>query len=403
MFRTSVSRCLGIAVVSMSIAALTGCGGGDSGAEGGGQIVIGMVEDTSGGTAATSAEASTGIELAVSEINKAGGIGGRQIKLIRQNDSSQPSQTPAVLRRLVNDGARVIIMNSSSASAQQVKPVVEQEKIVAISATNIATQIAMPPNNSYSFILANPITDIGTVYAAAFKKVGISRLAVITDDSPTMAGLNKALLPTFEQAGITIVANEKAALNSTDVAPQVSRIAASTPDALFVSSLGGQLELLFHNSAHQIMPTVPRFSLASIGNQPETWKLARPGAFENLVFASAISSDNPNSKQVEEKLKAELGDKFLGLTAFAAQGYDTVYLIKQAIESAGVDSAPADVLKGLEQVSKYQAHWGRQGFTMSFAPDKHVGSDGLCGVVLRRFDAENRPGANWADYQPECS
>jgi len=399
MFRPPVPRLLGVAVASAAAVALAACGGGDdTGSAGDAEIVIGMVEDTSGGTAATSAEATTGITLAIAEINKAGGIGGRQVKLIRQNDGSQPSQTPAVVRRLISDGAAAIIMNSSSASAQQVKPVVEQEKIVAVSATNIATQIATPPNNAYSFILANPITDIGTVYADAFKKAGITRLGVISDDSPTMAGLNQALLPTFEKAGITIVANEKAALNSTDVAPQVSRILGARPQALFVSSLGGQLEVLFHNAAHQIMPDVPRFSLASIGNQPQTWELAAPGAFDNLVFASAISADNTRSNELTTKLQAELGDKFLGLTAFAAQGYDTVYLLKAAIEKA----AGGDVVKGLEQVTGFPATWGRQGFTMSFAPDKHVGSDGLCGIVLREFDDQNRPGQNWPDYQPSC-
>ncbi|MFB9180899.1 ABC transporter substrate-binding protein [Dactylosporangium sucinum] len=406
MSRTRAARCLSIVATSLTFAALiTACGDGkDSGSSSSGKdIVIGMVEDTSGGTAATSAEASTGISLAIDEINKAGGVGGRSLKLIRQSDGSQPSQTPAVVRKLVSDGARVIIMNSSSASAQQVKPVVEQEKIVAVSATNIATAIAEPPNNTFSFILANPITDIGTVYAAAFKKTGVTKLAVITDDSPTMAGLNKGLLPIFEQSGITIVANEKAPLNSTDVAPQLSRIAGAKPDALFVSSLGGQLEVLFHNTAHQIMPDTPRISLASIGNQPETWKLAKPGALRQLVYASAISADNERSTELGGKLKAKLGEKYLGLTAFAAQGYDTVYLLKQAIEKAGVDSSPAQVRDGLEQISKFPASWGRQGFTMSFTSSKHVGSDGLCGIVLRRFTEQNQPGDNWADYQPQCS
>jgi branched-chain amino acid transport system substrate-binding protein len=394
------TRLLGVSVAAAVLSlSVTACG---SSSESDGDIVIGMIEDTAGGTAATSAEATRGIELALSEINAGGGIDGKKLKLARFSDGGEPSQSPALVRKLVNEKARIILMNSGSASAAQVKPIVEQEHIAAISPTNILGAIAQPPNNTYSYILANPVTDVGAVYGAAFTKAGYKRVAVLTDDSPTMAGLNDALLPTLQKAGVELVAKEKAPMNSTDVTTQVSRLSRSNPDAVLVSSLGGQLEVLFQNALKQALPKTPRFSLASIGNQPETWALAKPGTLDGLVYASAISSQNARSNELANKLKGRYGPKFKALTAFSAQGYDSVYLIKKVLTEAGSGADSKAINDALQKVSGFEASFGGTGFTMSFSGAKHIGSDGLCGIVLRTFDAENKPGANWATYQPSC-
>ncbi|WP_326643615.1 ABC transporter substrate-binding protein [Streptosporangium sp. NBC_01755] len=362
-----------------------------------------MIEDTAGGIAATSAEATLGIELALSEINAGGGVDGKKLKLVRFSDGGEPSQSPALVRKLINADARIILMNSGSASAAQVKPVVQQEHIATISPTNILGAIAQPPNHTYSYILANPVTDVGTVYGAAFTKAGYKRVAVLTDDSPTMAGLNDALLPTLEKAGVNLVAKEKAPMNATDVTAQVSRLSESKPDAVLVSSLGGQLEVLFQNALKQALPSTPRFSLASIGNQPETWALAKPGTLDGLVYASAISSQNTRSNELITKLKARYGAKFKALTAFSAQGYDSVHLAAKVLKDAGSGADSKAINAALQKISGFDASFGGAGFTMSFSGDKHIGSDGLCGIVLRTFDAQNQPGQNWAAYQPSCN
>ncbi|MFI0406023.1 ABC transporter substrate-binding protein [Actinomadura sp. 3N508] len=387
---------LAAAAMTLSFTACSGSSGN------GDEIVLGMIEDTAGGTAATSAEATLGIELALSEINEGGGVDGKKLKLVRFSDGGEPSQSPALVRRLVNEKARVILMNSGSASAAQVKPVANQENVATISPTNILGAIAQPPNNAYSYILANPVTDVGTVYGAAFTKAGYKRVAVLTDDSPTMAGLNDALLPTLEKAGVDLVANEKAPMTATDVTSQVSRLSRSKPDAVLVSSLGGQLEILFQNALKQALPTTPRFSLASIGNQPQTWALAKPGTLDGLVYASAISPQNTRSNELITKLKSRYGGKFKALTAFSAQGYDSVHLVAKVLKDAGSDADSKAINTALQKVSKFEASFGGTGFTMSFSADKHIGSDGLCGIVLRTFDAQNQPGQNWATYQPSC-
>jgi branched-chain amino acid transport system substrate-binding protein len=365
-------------------------------------IVIGMLEDSSGTAAGYSQLAAAAIEVAIAEINQNGGIDDRPIELIRQNDQNQPTQAPALVRRLADDGAVAILMNSGSASGVQVKPVCAELEITCLTVTSLNTSIGLPPDNEFSFMMANPVTDIGTVFLEAFEEIGVESVGNISDDSPTIAGLDELLIPQWEEAGIEMTAEEKVPVDAADVSAQIARLKSSDPDAIYIGSLGGQQEVLIQNALAQQMPDVPRFSLASIGNQPATWRLANPGALEGLLYASSVSTENPRTLALVELLEEELGDDFLGLTAYEQQGYDSVYLLKAAIESAGGVEDKAKIKDGLEQVSGYQPTFGGPDFTLSFSPDKHLGPDGLCGLVIGEFTSENEPGDPWPEYQPSC-
>ena len=363
-------------------------------------IVIGMLEDTSGGASFYSQLTANAVKVAVEEANAKGGILGRQIKLIGESDGNNPSQAPALVSRMIQNGAKVILLNSGSASAVASKKTLLDQKVPGIASTNIDTRIGSPPDHDYSFMLPNPITDIGTIYAAAFQKMGLKTLAVISDDSPTIAGINGLLLPKIQAAGVTLVAQEKAPLDANDVTAQILRLKEKNPDAVLVSSLGGQLEVLFENTLYQQMRRTPRCSLASIGNQPATWALAQPNALDGLVYVASVASDNPRSAALTELLSAKLGSKFKALTAYEAQGYDAFQIVKLAIEKAGVDD-PVLIKAAIEKISGFKPSFGSANFTVSFSPTKHIGTDGLCGLVLMQFKG-NKPEAPWNTYQAKC-
>ena len=196
------------------------------------------------------------------------------------------------------------------------------------------------------------------------------------------------------------MAQEKAPLDANDVTAQVLRIKEKSPDAVLVSSLGGQLEVLFENTLYQQMRKAPRFSLASIGNQPATWALARPNALDGLVYVASIASNNPRSATLSKLLASKQGDKFTALTAYEAQGYDAVQIVKLAIEKAGSDE-PVLIKTAIEHISGFKPTFGSDQFTISFSPTKHIGTDGLCGLVLMQFKG-NKPLAPWKTYQANC-
>lgn len=389
------------AAVGVLALMLSACSSGGDSATTTEEIVFGMITDTSGGSSAYTPYATAGIELAIEEINASGGIGGKQIKLLVESDGSQSTQTPTLARRLIDQGADVLIMNSGSASAIAAKPVCYQARILCVAPTNLSAAIVEPPQHDYIWILGPTSAGIGELYAAGMQKAGVKRLAVIADDIPTIQSYVPALVGTITAAGIEQVANEKVAPDSSDVSAQIARVKDANPDAVLVMSLGGQIEVLVHNSLHQQMPGILRFSLASIGNQPTTWELADPGALEGVVVVGSIDPTNPRTADFAKKLEAKGGPTSV-LTAYQPQGYDGVYLIKQAIEAAGDPNDHEKVNEAFSKITGYKATYGRPDFTLSFGPDKHVGSDGNCGIVLNQFDADNKPTVVWDVYQGSC-
>ncbi len=398
----SRSKMTWVAGAAAAALVLAGCGSSDAGSStASDKIIFGMVTDTSGGASAYAPYTGGGIELAIQELNKAGGINGKQIELITESDGSDTTQTPTITRRLVEKGAQVILLNSGSASAIATKNVCVEEKVLCVAPGNLSADIIAPPGNEFIYILGPTSAGIGESFAKGMTKAGYKKLAVIADDVPTIQGYVPKLVGAITEAGVEQVALEKVAADASDVSAQVARIKAADPDVILVMSLGGQTEALVQNALFAQLPDVQRFSLASIGNQPTTWKLADKGALEGVVFAGSIDASNERTTTFKAALAAKGGD-FSALTAYGAQGYDGTMLVAQAVKGAGEGAARSAINDAFQKLSGYQAHYGQPSFTLSFGTDKHVGSDGNCGLVLAQFNADNEPGAPWPVFQPSC-
>ncbi|TDC80561.1 ABC transporter substrate-binding protein [Actinomadura sp. 7K507] len=381
---------------------LTACTSGAGSAEADeNTIVIGMDQDLSGGAAAYASIVGATVKDAVAEINDNGGIGGKKLKLVVKSDDNDATKAPTVVRQLISQGAAAIIMNSGGQSVLQVQTLLKQQKVPAIAPVNITPGIGAGPDGTYAYSLANPTEDFGKTYAQAFKKAGYKKLALFKDDSASIAGMEKALMGPIRDAGIEVVATETAAVDANDVTAQVTKIKQAKPDAMLVAALGGQMEVLVHNTSHQLIPDVDRFSLASIGNQPDLWKQAKPGALDKLVFVGSITEENEKTAALQ-KLLTERRGKETQVTAYDAQAYDAIGMLAKAIGEAGAKVDGEAINKGLEQVSGYPSSFGQKGYTLSFKPGKHSGTDGLCGLILMQFE-NAEPGRQWPTYQPACS
>ena len=380
--------------------------GGDGDTDDGGDapsgepIVFGMDLDSTGPGASYSTIAGDTVRDAVDELNENGGILGRPVELVVENDESDPTKTPSVIRKLLDRNADVLILQTASAATIQAKPIIQEAQKPALAPTSISQTLAEQPDGDFTYVLANPISDFIEVYCGGYEAAGIETLAVMSDATTTIDGVNSLLLPGMEEC-VDIVAEEKAEVDASDVTAQIARLRDSNPDAIFVSSVGGNFEVLVQNTLAQQMPDTPRFSIASIGNQPDSWELANPGALEGLIFMSNLDPTNPKTQELEDFLKERRGDDYV-ITAYDAQGYDTVQLLKMAIEAAGSPDDGVAINDALESIEGYEAHFGQTGFTLSYGPDKHVGTDGLCGLTLVQFGADNTPEKPWDVYQPPC-
>ncbi|GAA2643729.1 ABC transporter substrate-binding protein [Dactylosporangium fulvum] len=400
---SSTSRIVGcLALVALAVA---GCGnkaGDDKPSNGtatGAPIIIGLDEDSTGAGASYSTIAGKTIRLAVQDINDKGGVMGRPLQLVVENDESDPTKVPAVLQKLAGQGAKALLLQSGSAAVLQAKSTLTQLGLPAIAPTGVTATLVAPPDHELIYMLANTTNDWADVYCGAFKAANIAKIGVLTDDTTTIAGLNKALFAGM--SCVEFVATEKGAVNASDLSAQVARIKNAKPDAVLVTSVGGAFEVLAQNTLGNQMAGTKRFSLASIGNQPSSWKLAAPGALNGLIFMGSINNENPRTKELITLLQAKYGKDY-DITAYDAQAWDAVHLLKQAIEKAGGPDDPKKLNAAIQSIQGYPATFGQANFTLSFSADKHLGADGPCGLSLVEFGSDNKPKGPWATYQPPC-
>lgn len=390
----------GVTAAAMTgLLVLSGCAGGSGGTDED-TILLGLVEDTSGPGAAYSQITSASVRAAVDRVNSEGGVLGSKLELVADDDGSDPSRSPTVTRRIIGEGVSAVFFTTGSGAIIANKSVMQQAEVPGLPVTSAATQVIEPPDADYMFLQAVTTDLQGQAFVGAFEAIGAERIAILSDNTPTMAAYNEVLEAQINEAGIEIVAHEEAATDTSDVTAQVSRVDRADPDAVLVSTVGGQIEVLYQNTAHSILDEdVQMFSLSSIGNQPQLWDQADEGALDGLVYVGTLTDDNPRLAEAREVFEEANGTDAV-MTDYDAQAYNAVRMLATAIEDAG-SAEPADVHAALEQLSGFEAYFGLPEFTISYEPGNHVGADGACGVVFTQFEGGEPVGA-WDRYQPSC-
>jgi branched-chain amino acid transport system substrate-binding protein len=349
-------------------------------------IKLGILYDGSGGASFYSTQVVRGIELAVDQINKSGGILKRPVELVRQDDANDSNASPLRTRTLVESGAVATFMTSGSASTLQARGVLAELKVPGVIATNLNDKITQPPNQTFIFNFANTTSQIVKFLTDALKPY--KRIAVFGDNSPTGTALANAYKNAFTAAGLNVVDVEFVDVGATDATAPAARMKAANPDAIFISGQAAPEQALFLRAAFAQGLKAPMFQ-DTTAQVPQYWSLAGAEPLSNLRFIDQVDPNNANTEEVRKAFIAKYGDKDPFL-AFYAQGWDLAYILKQSIESANSTDGTA-IRDNLEKMANFPAHWGRNGYKISCAQDNHLCS-GPEGMVLRAFE-NGKPGA----------
>jgi branched-chain amino acid transport system substrate-binding protein len=341
-------------------------------------VVIGVLMDASGGAAFYSGQRVMGAEAAVEEINKAGGIMGRPVKLVKQDDANNPNVAPIRTRALIEAGASGVLMTSGSASTLQARVVLEEMKVPGLT-ENMNPKIIQPPNNSYIFLTGNDTNQIAQVLTEAVKPY--KRLAIFTDNSPTGMGLANSFKDVFEKDGVKVMMMEAVDVGATDATAQVSRMKSQKVDAVFITGQASPEQALFLRTAEMQGLDVPMYQDIT-ASSPQYWKLAGAPALKNLRYVAQYDPANQSSARVWKTVVDKYGSKAQD-AALCLQTWDDIYLLKRAIESAKSTNGAA-VREALEKISNFPTNWGQTGSTLSCGKDNHRCST-LKGLLLRGF------------------
>src|SRR6266849_5511461 len=198
-------------------------------------IKIGVITDRVGVSKPYSEPSTEGLVFGAGEINRKGGVLGRKIELLIEDDQSRPDISAALARKLVDQGAVFILSMSLTPATQQQQTVTMEAKTPQMTPMNsgdtLTTQLPNP-----DFWQTGPLgsVQIATLLAHA-KTRNLKRVALITDNSELGQAIAKAFRAGLEKAGIQIVDEEVVSNGSTTATPQMQKIRGANPEALFVA------------------------------------------------------------------------------------------------------------------------------------------------------------------------
>lgn len=344
-------------------------------------IRIGGLLETSGFIASLGTPGLEGAQLAVEQVNAAGGINGRRIQFINVNSESDNTKTVSGFKRLIEQDRVVAVVGPmSSGSVFAVADSVESARIPMI-ANGASRGIVQPPEKRRFTFLA-PLTDV-VVQSVMFRDMqtkGIKKIAILNSDVAFGTSGRDSLEKGAGGYGITVVARETFGNADTDMTPQLTKIRASDAEATVIWATGPGLAISTKN--HRALGIKTPLYLAHSSNDFNFLRLAGDAAngvllpSSKIYVTAALPASDPQ-KAVVERFVRDYEKKYGKPPAtFAGNGYDATMMLVEAIRKAGTD--PVKLRDAIESTRDYV------GVTAlySYSPTDHYGTKPESVVML---------------------
>ena len=317
-------------------------------------IKIGEYASLTGKEAAFGQSSHKGTLLAVEELNAAGGVLGRQIELITDDNQSKQGESATIVKKLIFREKVVGILGEvASMRSLEAAPLCQAYKIPMISPSSTNPKVTEIGNYIFRVCFIDPFQ--GTVMAKFAKDtLKIHRVAVLTSVSSAYSvGLAKYFKQRFTDDGGEVVIEQKFTEGDKDFNAQLTAIKAAGVEGIFVPGYYTEAALICRQ-ARELDMKIPLFG----GDGWEAPELVKIGgdAVEGCYYSTHYSPqvDTPAVKNFVARFKARFGGETPD--AMAALGYDSALVMVDAIRRAGNTEGPAvrDALaatKGFEGVT----------------------------------------------------
>lgn len=347
-------------------------------------IKIGMITDKVGPAKGYAEPVAAGAEYAVKEINAKGGILGKQVELLIEDDQGKPDVSATAARKLVDSGVAFILSVSLTPATQQAQSVTLETKTPHMTPSNSGDTLTTQINNP-NFWQTGPLgsTQISTLLSYARNK-NFKKVALLTDNSDLGQLTARFFKEGLAKANIQVVSEEVVPRGSTTADPQIQKVRAANPDAIFLAGVLTPENALILRSYRQLglkMPLLGNYNFSI----PVYGSVAK-GLLDGLAFVDAFDPAKPQTRQfIEDYKKANNGTEPYNLNGY---GYDGMMLVADAIKRAG--STDKEKVRAAMQATKgYQGIMGGVGSSYGFADGKRTGFDPN-GMVVRVYEGDTQ-------------
>ena len=300
-------------------------------------IKVGEFASLTGSEATFGQSSHKGTQLAVDDLNAAGGVLGKKIDLIYEDNQSQAGQSATVVRKLISsDGVVAVLGEVASSRSLEAAPICQQSGIPMISPASTNPKVTQVGDYIFRVCFIDPFQ--GTVMANfARKTLKLNSVAVLSDvKSDYSLGLAKFFKQGFTAADGKIIADENYSGGDKDFSAQLTAIKAANPDGIFVPGYYTEVGLIVLQ-AKQLGINCPIFG----GDGWESSSLVPIGgaALEGDYFSTHYSPQDtsPAVQNFVKEFTAKYGE---APDAMAALGYDSAMLLADAIKRAGATDGP---------------------------------------------------------------
>ena len=320
-----------------------------------GPIKVGEFASMTGSEATFGQSSHEGTLLAVDHLNAAGGVLGRKMELLMEDDQSQAGQPATVVRKLIaRDGVVAVLGEVASSRSLEAAPICQQSQIPMISPSSTNPKVTAVGDYIFRVCFIDPFQ--GTVMANfARHTLHLKKVAVLTDvKSDYSLGLAKFFKEGFIADGGAIVAEQNYSSGDKDFSAELTALKAVNPDGIFIPGYYTEVGLIALQ-AKQLGLNVPLLG----GDGWESSSLIPIGgaALEGDYFSTHYSPED-TSPAVQDFVKAFRAKYNETPNAMAALGYDSAMILADAMKRAGTTDG-AKVRDALAATKDFQGVTGK--------------------------------------------
>jgi len=295
------------------------------------EIRIGQFGSMTGGEATFGQSTDKGIRLVIDAANEAGGIKGKKIVLITEDNQGKPEEAAAVVKKLITQDRVIAILGEvASTRSLAAAPIAQQFKIPMVSPSSTNPKVTQVGDYIFRVCFIDPFQ--GPVMAKfAHDNLKVKTVAVLKDlKSDYSLGLSEFFIQKFKDLGGRVVAEQSFQTGDSDFKAQLTQIRGKNPDAIFIPAYYTEVGLIARQARQLGIKAV---LLGGDGwDSPKLFEIGKE-AVSGSFFSNhyATESPVPATQEFIKNYKAKYGETPDGL---AAAGYDAARILLAAIESA---------------------------------------------------------------------
>ncbi|MXZ02145.1 MAG: ABC transporter substrate-binding protein [Chloroflexi bacterium] len=294
---------------------------------------IGVMESLTGPGETYGTVANQAKQLAVEEINAAGGVNGRMIELVVEDSKCSAQDAITAYNKLTDvDEVKIILGTSCSGAMLGAAPLAEEDGTILFS--GLATNPDIATAGDYIFRTSMSDAQLGVDTGNLLWADGIRNLATITESTDYAEGVRRTSVAQFEKRGGTVVAEERYASDVTDFRTQLTKLTNANPDAIHLAAQSEFAGGTIVKQARELGYDGPIYSeVVPIG----ATALEIAGDAANGLIAVTADLDPANNKAQEVLANFREKYDYVTLAWYLGSAYDDVYITAECLKQTEDD------------------------------------------------------------------